>query len=292
MKLTTLSEKAMLVKLTMRRANLTRRDQVAEAVIQSQMEDSSLTVLSKLFRDKANPIYQVMTAMSDVYSYHRNHTLPYIDKGPRILPNSMYMEYTQAMRDKINQVDVLMNKFMPDYDLYVQQDIDKRNGYKTNGRAVVGDYPDVNEFQARMGFDLRFMPLPDQKHFLFDLSDKDVQNFTQAMLDAEAAARTDAVSRMLEPLKHLVDKLNKPIGTEGAVFRDSAVENVVEGLEVARKLLMDESPELRGVIDKLDEAVSEFATNKEWLRESPVVREQAAKQLNDIARQMGAFMGA
>jgi len=28
-----------------------------------------------------------------------------------------------------------------------------------------------------------------------------------------------------------------------------------------------------------------------WLRESPIVREQAAKKLSDIASQMGAFMG-
>ncbi len=52
----TLNEKAMLVKLTTRRINLTRRDQVAEAMIQSQLDDSSLIVNSKLFRDKRNPI--------------------------------------------------------------------------------------------------------------------------------------------------------------------------------------------------------------------------------------------
>jgi hypothetical protein len=97
---------------------------------------------------------------------------------------------------------------------------------------------------------------------------------------------------MLEPLQHLVDKLNRPIGTEGAIFRDSAVENVVEGLEVARKLLLDDCPELSQVIGQLDQAVSKYAEHKDWLRESPIVREQAAKQLDDIARQMGAFMGA
>jgi hypothetical protein len=290
MKVTNLSEKAMLVKLTMRRANLTRRDSVAELVIQQQMDDSSLTVLSKLFRDKNNPINQIMTAMSEVYTYHKNHTLPYIDKGPRILPNNLYMEYTQDMRGRISSVDNLLAKFIPNYDQYVQLDIAYRS--KGSGRARVEDYPTADEFQARMGFDLRFMPLPDQKHFLFDLSDSDVDNFMQAMRDAEVAARTDAIGRMLEPLKHLVDKLNRPIGTEGAIFRDSAVENVAEGLEIARKLMMDTSPELEGVIKELDAAVSKYANNKEWLRESPIVREQAAKKLDDIAKQMGAFMGA
>jgi hypothetical protein len=143
-----------------------------------------------------------------------------------------------------------------------------------------------------MGIDLRFMPLPDQKHFLFDLSDEDVANFSQAMQDAEAAARNDALTRMLEPIKHLVEKLNKPIKSEGSVFRDSAIENIVEGVEVARKLMIDPTPEMIKVMEELDRAVSSYASNKDWLRESPIVREQAAKKLDDIAKQMGAFMGA
>lgn len=289
-KIVSLCEKAMLVKLTTRRVNLTKRDEVAEALIQAQMDDASLIVNSRLFRDKANPINQVMSAISKVYTYHREHTLPYMDKGPRILPNTMYMEYTQAMRDRINEVDVLLAKYMPNYDTYVQLDIQYRS--KSKGGAKIEDYPTAEQFKNRLGFDLRFMPLPDRKHFLFDISDADVANFTQAMQDAERVARHDAIGRMLEPLKHLVDKLNKPIGTDGAVFRDSAVENVVEGIEVAKKLMIDEDPSVRAVIDELNQAVSKYAGNASWLRESPVVREQTARKLEDIAKQMGSFMGA
>jgi len=91
MHITSLSEKAMLVKLTMRRANLTKRDQMAEAVIQQQLDDTSLIVNSKLFRDKANPVNKIMTAASEVYTYHKLNTLPWADKGPRVLPNAQYM---------------------------------------------------------------------------------------------------------------------------------------------------------------------------------------------------------
>lgn len=295
-KIVSLCEKAMLVKLTTRRVNLTKRDEVAEALIQAQMDDASLIVNSRLFRDKANPINQVMSAISKVYTYHREHTLPYMDKGPRILPNTMYMEYTQAMRDRINEVDLLLAKYMPNYDTYVQLDIQYRSAIAIaqgkTPRAKIEDYPTAEQFKNRLGFDLRFMPLPDRKHFLFDISDADVANFTQAMQDAERVARHDAIGRMLEPLKHLVDKLNKPIGTDGAVFRDSAVENVVEGIEVAKKLMIDEDPSVRAVIDELNQAVSKYAGNASWLRESPIVREQAARKLEDIAKQMGSFMGA
>jgi hypothetical protein len=291
-KVTSLSEKAMLVKLTTRRANLTKRDLVAEAIIQSQMDDASLVVNSKLFRDKDNPINSILSALNDVYTYHKTHTLPYIDKGPRILPNLMYMEYTQAIRQKISVVDNLLTRYMPDYDRYVQLDIQYRSANTNQSRAKVEDYPTVDEFRAKTGIELRFQPLPDKKHFLFDLSDADVANFSQAMLDAERTAKHDVIGRMLKPLTHLVEKLNKPIGADGAVFRDSAVQNVVEGIETAKKLMVDDDPSIRSVIDELNQAVSKFAGNEDWLRESPVVREQAAKKLDEIARQMGVFMGA
>ena len=48
MQLTQLNQKALLVKLTMRRANLTRRDKDAELVAQSVLDDESLVVNSKL----------------------------------------------------------------------------------------------------------------------------------------------------------------------------------------------------------------------------------------------------
>ena len=291
MHITSLSEKAMLVKLTMRRANLTKRDQVAEAVIQQQLDDTSLIVNSKLFRDKANPINKIMTAASEVYTYHKLNTLPWADKGPRVLPNAQYMDYTHEMRGKIDHVDAMIQNYLPNYDKYVQLDIAYRSKNPT-ARAKVEDYPTADEFAAKMGFDLRFMPMPDAKHFLFDLSPDDEAAFAASMEDTATMIKEDTIKRMLTPLQKLVEKLNTPIGTDGHIFRDSAIENIVEGIELARKLTLDESPEIKQLTDSLNAEVSKYASNIEWLRESPVVREQAAKKLSDIASAMGAFMGA
>ena len=288
--LTQLNERAMLVKLTMRRANLTRRDTVAEALVQTQMDDQSLIVNSKLFRDKHNPINKIMGAVSEVYEWHKKNTLPYIDKGPRILPNNNYMDYTATMRHKIAVVDKLLQQHMPNWDTYVQQDIQFRS-HLPNSRAKAEDYPTAEQFRAKMGFDMRFMPLPDSKHFLFDISDEDIQGFEQSMSEALNVAKDDTIRRMLEPLGKLVSKLNTPIGSEGSIFRDSALENVVEGIEIARKLSIDASPELQGLIGQLSDEMGKFVQRKDWLRESPPMRKQAADKLDEIARQMGAFMG-
>jgi len=284
---TPLNAKAMLVKLTVRRANLSRRDTVAESFVQNQLDDTSLIVSSKLFRDKSNPINQLMTKVSEVYTKHKENTLPYADKGPRILPNVQYFDYSSLMRGVIAAVDNMKAMHMPNYDKYVQLDIQQRS-MSPNSRAKLEDYPTAQEFESRIGFDLRFSPLPDASHFLFDISEDDKSAFTDMMTTIEQGARNETIKMMLEPLGHLVEKLNKPIGTEGSIFRESAIENVVENINRAKKLNVSDDPEITQMINTLSSAVNVY-TGTNVLRESPIVREQAAKKLDEIARQMGAL---
>ena len=278
----------MLVKLTVRRANLTKRDVTAELLIQQQMDDTSLVVNRKLFRDKLNPINRIMQKAGEVYTYHKANTLAYIDKGPRLLPNAQYMDYTTAMRERIQTVDNMLETYMPRYDDYVQLDIKARTVGGTGG-ARIEDYPTADEFRSKMGFDLRFTPLPDAKHFLFDISDEDMAEFNASMEQVSRGARAEVIKGMLEPLQHLVEKLNKPIGTEGAIFRDTAVENVVEGLKRAKALNVNADPDVDDMADTLLQAIDAYNYNKDSLRESPVVREQAASKLDAIAKKMAAY---
>jgi hypothetical protein len=198
------------------------------------------------------------------------------------------------MRQKIDDLDSALRDLMPRYDQYVQLDIAFRSkNAALSGkpvRAIVEDYPSADDFQSRMGFDLRFMPLPEAKHFLFDVADEDIKAFEESMIAATNAARNDAVSRMLKPLTHLVEKLNTPIGAAGAVFRDSAIENVVEGLDMAKALAIDPPAELVELMDKLKTDIKGYSLAPHQLRESPVVREDAAKKLEHIAKQMSAWM--
>jgi hypothetical protein len=192
------------------------------------------------------------------------------------------------MRQRIQAVDDMLDKYMPDYDNYVQLDI-KARALGNVGAAKVEDYPTADEFRSKMGFALRFTPLPDAKHFLFDISDDDMAEFNASMEQVSQGARAEVIKGMLEPLQHLVEKLNKPIGTEGAIFRDTAVENVVEGLKRAKALNVNSDPDVDAMADTLMDAVKMYDFNKDILRESPVVREQAASKLDEIAKKMAAY---
>lgn len=304
MKITNLNAKAMLVKLTMRRTNLLKRDLDAETFIQQALEDASLTVNSRLFKQPGNPVAEIVTENGRVYQYHKKITYPHIDRGPRILKNMLYDEYKDGMRARTNALSNIMARDMPAYDDHVLADIKWRNKMsELSGkppRAQISDYPTAQQFADSMSIDIRFRPLPERKHFLYDISDEDEAQFQAELEEQAALVASHTVVQMLKPLVHLANKLKVPIGTKDAdgklmsTFRDSAIENVVEGLELAKKLALDPSPELQAAMAELDATITYWAAPKqmEWLRESPVNREEAAKKLDAIAQQMAGFMGA
>ena len=288
-RVTKLSDKCMLVKLTIKRAALTKRDQYLTDKIQAQEGDQSLTVLTKLFRDKSSPINQIMTAVNEVYAYHRKHTLPYVDAGPRILPSDNYMDYTAEMKHLIAKVDNLLAQWMPDYDLLVQQDVMYRNAGHAAGRATVDDYPSAEKFAQAMSVEYRFSPMPDSRHFLFDLSDEDLAAFEAAENEAAATANADTVARMLKPLHSLVERLKEYQGQKGERFHNSLIQNVIEGCDLAQRLAINPTEELTNEIRSLREAAQACLADVEIIKGSANARASAKARLEEVAKRMAAF---
>lgn len=288
-----LSDKAMLVKLTIRRAALTKRDHAITQQVQQQYGDSSLNVVATLFKDKASPIRQITTAVNECYAYHRKHTLPYTDAGPRMLPGTNYMEYTADMKHLIAVVDNLKRMHLPNYDLYVQDDISFRRitaqAVGKTSTASVDDYPTAEQFDQSTSIEFRFSPMPDSRHFLFDLSDEDMAAFERAEAEAAAAANADTVARMLKPLQSLVTRLQEYQGEKGERFHNSLIQNVIEGCDLAEKLALNPTPELINEITTLRDAACACMADVEIIKGSAIARQQAREKLAAIADKMAIF---
>lgn len=286
---TKLSDKAILVKLVTRRAALTKRDDALTAKVQTQEGDQSAVVFTKLFRDRTSPVNEIMTAVNEAYQYHKKVTLPYVDAGPRILPNEMYMEYTDTMRGHIAKVDRLLNAYMPHYDLLVANDIRYRNAGSSAGRATVDDYPTADKFRSSTALEFRFQPMPDARHFLFDLSDDDLEAFRRSEEEAITAANTDVVQRMLKPLTHLVGRLKEYQGQKNERFHNSLISNVIEGCDIAQKLAMNAPADLMAQITELREHAKACLDDVEIIKGSPNAREAAKAKLEAVANKMAMF---
>jgi hypothetical protein len=289
MNVSKLSDKAVLVKLTIRRAALTRRDHGLTATLQAQENDKSLTVLTKLFRNKESAINQIMAKYGEVYAYHKKNTLPYVDAGPRILPNNLYFEYTQEMKHRIASVDNLLDTYMPMYDQLVLDDVMYRNSGSSAGRANVDEYPSAEDFKLSMSAELRFQPMPDASHFLFDLSDEDVESFKRAEHEAAAQANADAINRMLKPMGALVTRLKEYQGGQKERFHNSLIDNVIEGCDMAKKLAINPTPELLAEIEGIKTLAGSILDTVEVVKGSANARAKAKADLDAVANKLAGF---
>lgn len=287
--ITKLSDRAMLVKLTTRRPNLVKRNEALTAKVAAAENDTSITVLTRLFKDKASPINLILRKVSEVYTYHRENTLPYVDAGPRILPSAQYFDYTAEMKQRIAVVELLLQQHMPGYDQYVIDDVKIRNGGFLHGKASKDEYPTPESFQASVSMELRFMPMPDKRHFLFDLSDEDLAAIDAAEAHAAQLAHDDMLQRMLKPLHALCGRLAEYQGQKGERFHRSIVENVIEGCDTALKLALDPSPELVAEINNLRTLAQGYLGEVENMKSSALARQDARAALKAAADKMSGY---
>jgi hypothetical protein len=290
MQTTKLSDKVVLVKLTMRRAALTKRDNFLTDKVQRQEGDASLTVLTKLFRNRDSAINQILSKYNEIYAYHKKTTLPYVDAGPRLLPNELYFDYTQEMRKRIADVDALLDTYMPMYDELVSDDVMYRNAGHMAGRANASEYPTAEQFRQATSVEMRFQPMPDARHFLFDLSEEDEATFKQAEEEALAAANADMVGRMLKPLGALVTRLSEYQGQKNERFHNSLIENVIEGCDTALKLAITPTQELRDTVAFIKDQAQKMLSTVEVVKGSAIARANAKHELELVAKRLEGLM--
>lgn len=285
----TLSSKVTLVKLTIRRPRMVIPDQQVTAAVQQQYNDISMTVSSKIFRQKGSPVHNIMTALNEAYAYHKERTIPYVDAGPRMCPNQFFMEYAAGLRDKIARVDSLKAVWMPHYDQLVRDDIMYRNGGQNTGRATVEDYPTAEQFASSTSLQFRPSPMPDRRHFVFDLSDEDMKAFEEAEQELEQLAVTETVGRMLKPLHALVARLDEYKGNKGERWHDSIIENVLDGVAQARRIAVNATPELMAEMDALESMAKRYLNATEIIKASPDARAAARAALEASASKLSAY---
>jgi len=280
----TLADKATKVKLTIHRPTIYRCDTTLTSQVQTQERDTGLRVTTRLFVDKHGPIAQMFSQLNDIYAYHRQHTLPYIDAGPRLLPNTLFLEYMEQMRQRREALDLLRETHLPHYEALVLEDIQRRGA-----RATRADYPDAAQFAEALQVVVRVEPLPTAAHFLFDVGDEALADFTRSQQQLWSLAQNDAMQRVLEPVQALLSKLETYTGSPGERFHASLVTNVAEGVKIAQKLIFDPPPALRTTMREVERLATSLAHALPSVKDSPLIRLREAETLTALSTRLKAY---
>ena len=102
--------------------------------------------------------------------YHNKHTLPWADKGERMLPTALFMDYKQTMNGFEQTFNMMCDNFFIEYPrLVVEAPTNLGSMYKAE------DYPDLTDVRLKFGFRRTVKPVPEAGDFRLDIPAYDLE---------------------------------------------------------------------------------------------------------------------
>lgn len=281
----TLADKAILARLRRSMYQPYAFDEKATLQVEAANGVQGAGRFNKRLLKNCNTLKECNSKFNDLYQHFVRHTVPWLDDGVRMLPNAQYFDFAADMRRMIQAANDSADLLAKDWDRLVQDDL-QRLGSLGNPK----DYPSADELRASFDATIRFFPIPSSNDFRIAVSEEDKADMERAIREAEAAVRKHLMEEMLGPVKKFVEKMSVPIGSEGAIFRDSLVENLQDVVDRLPRLNINNDPDVSQTIEDIQAIVSQYGRNPDVLRESPITRARAHAEMAKVASKMSAFM--
>lgn len=214
-----------------------------------------------------------------IRAYHLRTTLPWADKGDRLLTTALFMEYKTWLNKEQGEFNQLCQRF---FDAYPQLLQDAPAQLGTMYRA--DDYPTLDEVRGRFAFRYKITPLPDSGDFRLD-----IPNEERASLAAEyerdfnerlADAMREPWDRLHKLLQATSDKLTEVEGEEKKRYHETLITNAQELCALLTKLNVTQDPKLEEARRQLE--LTMLGADIEAVRESPEVRSSIKSKVDAI----------
>lgn len=215
--------------------------------------------------------------------YHNQHTLPWADKGQRLLPTKLFMEYKQTMNNYEAQFKQMCDNFFFEYPRLVgEAQVHLGTMYRAD------DYPDLTNVRNKFGFRMAIDPIPESGDFRLDISAHDLEEMKQqyeAKFDERLAeAMRTPWERLHTVLTAMSEKLKDEEGDDGKEskkrYHDSLVTNAVELCGLLDKMNITNDPKLEEARRQLELTMS--GADIEYIKESSMVRENLKNKVDAI----------
>ena len=176
--------------------------------------------------------------------YHNKHTLPWADKGERMLPTALFMDYKQTMNGFEQTFNMMCNNFFIEYPRLV---VDAPNNLGSMYKAE--DYPEIEEVRMKFGFRRAVKPIPESGDFRLDIPSHDLvemkNDYEKQYSDRLAEAMREPWERLHKMLVGMSEKLTDVEGDDSKKrYHDTLISNPIELCGLLTKLNVTNDPKL------------------------------------------------
>lgn len=231
-------ERAMLVDLTIKCWDATKHDKKVSAEVEQAHAAHDAGRYSKRLIDKAH-LSAVSTIAAEARKFHYSLTLPWSDKGQRILPSELFFEYQQGLAGIKNKFMAARDDFLKVYPQLVQA-----ARMRLGTMYDPADYPDAHDLRYAFDIKTEVMPVPDAFDFRVNV-DSETQDairdqITQAVAEKQTRAVKDCWVRAREVLERIVTQCSNEKGR----VHDSLMDNAASLAKILKGLNITNDPQI------------------------------------------------
>jgi len=276
----TISSSAMLVDLTLRGYTGKKRDKrVSEEVSQAKRAQAHAGSYEKNLFAGCKELASIQNYDALIRMWHESRTLPWSDKGARLLPTSGYFKYLEELRDHIHVREAMVDAFEREYATIIQA-----AQFELAEMFDLNDYPDVSEIRHRFTFAYSIYPLPESGDFRVDIGNEGLEQLKLEFENAKSSRIAEGLLEIRNRVKETVERLSNQLRTEPDGKKGRVHEASLEAcLELCNTLsefnltkdqeIDDLRKELRGIVLGLD---------VKDLRKDTGAREVVKQDLDDL----------
>lgn len=215
--------------------------------------------------------------------WHNTRTLPWADKGARLLATSLFMDYKNEVNVRRDTFNKMVDNFMVQYPSLVQT----ANNY-LGTLFNPEDYPSPDEVRDKFGFRLVFSPVPEAADFRLQVAEQDLQDLRQQYEDSFNDRIADAMrepwDRLHKMLTGMSEKLTDVDGEDETKkrYHDTLITNAQELCGLLTHLNVTKDPMLENARRSLE--LTMLGVDIDAIKESPDVRSSVKAKVDDILK--------
>ena len=212
--------------------------------------------------------------------YHNKHTLPWADKGERMLPTALFMDYKQTMNGFEQTFNMMCNNFYIEYPRLVAEAPTALQGlYKAE------DYPELADVRLKFGFRRTVKPVPEAGDFRLDIPAYDLEEMRAEFMGQQdrklAEAMREPWERLHKTLVAMSEKLTDVEGDDGKKrYHDTLLTNPLELCALLTKLNITNDPKLEEARRQVEVAM--LNADMESIKEDADTRSQLKSKVDAI----------
>ena len=186
--------------------------------------------------------------------WHNGRTLPWADRGARLLPTSLFLDYKTEANARMAYFMDKRERFGREYPTFVST-AQQYLGSLYNPE----DYPSLDEVMSKFGFRLLFSPVPEGGDFRLDLPKQELEEM-RAQYDTAFHSRLDEAMRgawdkLHAMLLRMSEKLVEGDEETKKRWHDTFITNAQEMCQMLSHLNLTKDPSLEAARRDLERAI-------------------------------------